>query len=140
MRAGPGQGRGFALWIENAMKVTLQPSGAVLDVERGERILDAARRLGYDCPQSCRNGNCHICASLLVNGRVRQAGQIHDHGEVFACLAEPEEECVLLWDGVLAPGELPMRELNCQLIACDEGGGRSEEHTSELQSQSNLVC
>ena len=29
------------------MKVTLQPSGAVLDVDAGEAILDAARRLGY---------------------------------------------------------------------------------------------
>ncbi|HAV03852.1 MAG TPA: CDP-6-deoxy-delta-3,4-glucoseen reductase, partial [Pseudomonas sp.] len=50
------------------MKVTLQPSGAVLDVRPGERLLDAAKRLGYECPQSCRNGNCHICASLLVEG------------------------------------------------------------------------
>jgi CDP-4-dehydro-6-deoxyglucose reductase len=123
MRAKLGQGRRFALWIEDVMKVTLQPSGAVLDVEPGERILDAARRLGYDCPQSCLNGNCHICAALLVNGRVRQAGQSHDHGEVFTCLAEPEQECVLLWDGVLAPGELPVRELNCQLIECLDAGG-----------------
>ncbi|MES2817462.1 MAG: CDP-6-deoxy-delta-3,4-glucoseen reductase [Pseudomonadota bacterium] len=105
------------------MKVTLQPSGAVLDVERGERILDAARRLGYDCPQSCRNGNCQICAALLVNGRVRQAGDVHDHGEVFTCLAEPEQDCVLLWDGVLAPGELPVQELSCQLIECLDVGG-----------------
>ena len=50
------------------MKVTLQPSGAVLEIQAGERILDGARRLGYDCPQSCRNGNCHICAALLVEG------------------------------------------------------------------------
>ena len=105
------------------MKVTLQPSGAVLDVERGELILDAARRLGYDCPQACRNGNCQICAALLVNGRVRQRGESHDHGEVFACLAEPEEDCVLLWDGVLAPGELPVRTLSCQLISCEAVGG-----------------
>ncbi|MDC6705849.1 2Fe-2S iron-sulfur cluster-binding protein, partial [Leclercia adecarboxylata] len=64
------------------MKVTLQPSGAVLDVRPGERFLDAARRLGYECPQSCRNGNCHICASLLVEGRVQQAGEVRDHGEL----------------------------------------------------------
>jgi len=105
------------------MKVTLQPSGAVLDVERGELILDAARRLGYDCPQACRNGNCLICAALLVDGRVRQRGESHDHGEVFACLAEPEEDCVLLWDGVLAPGELPVRTLSCQLVSCEDVGG-----------------
>lgn len=105
------------------MKVTLQPSGAVLEVERGELILDAARRLGYDCPQACRNGNCQVCAALLVNGRVSQRGESHDHGEVFACLAQPEEDCVLLWDGVLAPGELPVRTLSCQLIGCEAVGG-----------------
>jgi CDP-4-dehydro-6-deoxyglucose reductase len=105
------------------MKITLQPSGAVLEVERGELILDAARRKGFECPQACRNGNCQICAALLVNGRVRQRGESHDHGEVFACLASPEEDCVLLWDGVLAPGELPVREMSCQLIDCEPRGG-----------------
>ena len=43
-------------------------------VRAGERILDAARRLGYECPQACRNGVCHVCAALLVEGRVQQAG------------------------------------------------------------------
>ena len=105
------------------MKVTLNPSGAVLEVRTGERILDAARRLGYDCPQSCRNGNCHICAALLVEGRVQQGASTLDHGELFTCLAEPLEDCVLHWDGVLAPGELPVRELACQVVACDELGG-----------------
>ncbi|AYC34763.1 CDP-6-deoxy-delta-3,4-glucoseen reductase [Pseudomonas cavernae] len=105
------------------MKVTLQPSGAVLDVHSGERILDAARRLGYECPQACRNGNCHICAALLVEGRVRQSGAELDQGELFTCLAEPLEDCMLHWDGVLAPGELPLRRLACQLLECVEVGG-----------------
>jgi CDP-4-dehydro-6-deoxyglucose reductase len=105
------------------MKVTLQPSGLELNVESGERLLDAARRQGLSCPQSCRNGNCHICSALLVEGRVRQAGASHAHGEVLACLAEPEQDCVLQWYGVLAPGELPRRRLACQLIDCSELGG-----------------
>jgi CDP-4-dehydro-6-deoxyglucose reductase len=105
------------------MKVTLQPSGLVLNVESGERLLDAARRQGLSCPQSCRNGNCHICSALLVEGRVRQAGTSHEHGEVFACLAEPEQDCVLQWYGVLAAGELPTRRLGCQLLECSELGG-----------------
>ncbi|CAK9892252.1 MULTISPECIES: CDP-6-deoxy-delta-3,4-glucoseen reductase [Pseudomonas] len=105
------------------MQVTLQPSGAVLALEPGERILDAARRLGYDCPQSCRNGNCHVCAALLVEGRVRQGGVERDHGELFTCIAEPLEDCILLWDGVLALGELPVRTLACQLSECVEVGG-----------------
>jgi len=105
------------------MQVTLQPSGAVLVLNPGERILDGARRLGYDCPQSCRNGNCHVCAALLVEGRVCQDGQERDHGELFTCIAEPLEDCVLLWDGVLALGELPVRTLACQLSECVEVGG-----------------
>lgn len=105
------------------LNVTLQPSGLTLQLHPGERILDGARRLGYECPQSCRNGNCHICAALLVEGRVRQAGVELDHGELYTCLAEPLEDCVLHWDGVLAPGELPVRELNCQVIECLDVGG-----------------
>ncbi|OLU24216.1 CDP-6-deoxy-delta-3,4-glucoseen reductase [Pseudomonas sp. PA27(2017)] len=105
------------------MKVTLQPSGAVLEVEAGEAILDAARRLGYTCPQSCRNGNCHVCAALLIEGRVRQNGAELDHGELYACIAEPLEDCVLHWDGVLLPGELPVRSLGCQVVDCIEAGG-----------------
>lgn len=112
------------------MNVTLQPSGAVLQVQPGERILDAARRLGYECPQSCRNGNCHLCAALLVEGRVEQSGVVHDHGEVFTCLAEPLEDCLLLWDGVLAPGELPLREITCQVTRCAPVGG--DVHRIEL--------
>ena len=105
------------------MQVTLQPSGAVLTLNPGERILEAAQRLGYDCPQSCRNGNCHVCAALLVDGRVRQDGEVRDHGELFTCIAEPIEDCTLLWDGVLALGELPVRKLACQLSECTDVGG-----------------
>ena len=105
------------------MRVTLQPSGAVLEILPGERILDGARRLGYECPQSCRNGNCHVCAALLVEGRVEQAGNVRDHGEFYTCIAEPLEDCIVLWDGVLALGELPVRSVSCQVIECKEVGG-----------------
>lgn len=105
------------------MRVTLQPSGAVLETLPGERILDAAQRLGYECPQSCRNGNCHVCAALLVEGQVQQAGSVRQHGEIYTCLAEPVDDCVVLWDGVLALGELPVRSLACQVVECIELGG-----------------
>jgi len=105
------------------MRVTLQPSGAVLETLPGERILDAAQRLGYECPQSCRNGNCHVCAALLVEGQVSQSGETLTHGEIYTCLAEPLEDCVVLWDGVLAPGQLPVRTFACQVTECAEVGG-----------------
>ncbi|ACO80844.1 CDP-6-deoxy-delta-3,4-glucoseen reductase [Azotobacter vinelandii CA] len=105
------------------MKVTLQPCGAEIDVNVGESILDAALRLGYECPQGCRNGNCHVCAARLLEGRVRQGDEVLAQGEVLTCQAEPLEDCVLHWDAVLAPGELPVRELSCQLVDCEDLGG-----------------
>jgi CDP-4-dehydro-6-deoxyglucose reductase len=104
------------------MRVTLQPSGAVLELVPGERILDGARRLGYDCPQAAAMA-CAMCAALLVEGRVQQAGEVRDHGEFYTCIAEPLEDCVVLWDGVLAPGELPVRKLSCQVSECVDVGG-----------------
>jgi CDP-4-dehydro-6-deoxyglucose reductase len=105
------------------MRVALQSSGAVLDVSPGESILAAAQRTGHQCPQSCRNGNCHVCAALLVSGSVRQDGQLRTHGEIYTCIAEPLQDCELLWDGVLVPGELPVRQLACQVTECLEVGG-----------------
>src|SRR2546430_8466893 len=37
-------------------------------------------------------------------------------------------------------GLLPRREARRRVLELVVGGGRSEEHTSELQSQSKLVC
>ena len=101
------------------MIVTLQPSGLTLDIQPGERILDAARRLGFDAPQSCRNGNCHVCGATLLSGSVMLADGSHAHsGDIYTCVAEPTSDCELQWEGVLAPGELPVRELACQVSEC----------------------
>lgn len=105
------------------MNITLQPSGFKLDVRPGERILEAAHRLGYECPHGCRDSACHVCAALLVEGRVRQNGVEMNQGEIFTCLAEPLEDCLVHWDGVLASSVLPVRELTCQLIECQAVGG-----------------
>lgn len=105
------------------MKVTLQPSGHVIALLPGERIIDAVRRLGFDAPQSCRNGNCHICAANLISGRVLQSGTERQRGELYTCLAEPLEDCEVEWEGVLAPGELPLRNLACQLVDIEDLGG-----------------
>lgn len=106
-----------------AVKVTLEPLGAVLEVQAGERILDAAKRLGYECPQSCRNGNCHVCQAHLLKGQVEQQGQSIELGQVLTCLAKPVTDCTLVWDGVLAPGQLPTKVLSCQVLSCQDLGG-----------------
>ena len=52
------------------VKVTLVPSGREFEAEPGERILDAARRGGFDLPHSCRRGNCLACRARVVTGSV----------------------------------------------------------------------
>lgn len=106
---------GFAL--------SLQPSGQRLQLLPGERILDGARRLGFSAPQSCRNGNCHICAASLLSGRALQAGQTRTDGELYTCLAVPLQDCELFWEGILAPHELPLNDIACQVSACEPMGG-----------------
>lgn len=105
------------------MKVTLQPSGHVIELLPGERIIDAVRRLGFDAPQSCRNGNCHICAANLISGRVLQHETERRSGVLYTCIAEPLEDCEVQWEDVLAPDELPLRTLSCQVIGIEDVGG-----------------
>src|SRR2546430_11494018 len=64
------------------------------------------------------------------------------HGPVTAAFAEPVR---LMWNGFLPVlGLLPLdlqRDVDqLVLLTADQLALRSEEHTSELQSQSNLVC
>jgi CDP-4-dehydro-6-deoxyglucose reductase len=54
---------------------------------------------------------------------VHQQGADHDHGEILVCIAEPLTDCLVQWDGVLAPGELPIRSMACQVTAIDDVGG-----------------
>lgn len=105
------------------MKVTLQPSGHVIELLPGERIIDAVRRLGFDAPESCRNGHCHICAATLISGRVLQDGIELRSGVFYTCIAEPLEDCELHWEDVLTADELPLRNLVCQLISIEDLGG-----------------
>ncbi|WVM91363.1 2Fe-2S iron-sulfur cluster-binding protein [Halopseudomonas pachastrellae] len=56
------------------MRVALEPGDLSLEIDQGETILAAARRQGFDAPNSCRNGNCHVCTAVLLKGRVSLPG------------------------------------------------------------------
>lgn len=88
------------------MRIVLQPSGACLELLPGERILDGARRLGYDCPQSCRNGNCHICAALLVEGGYAKTAR-------YAIMANSSPASPSRWKTACCIGTGCWRRVNC---------------------------
>lgn len=55
-------------------RLTIEPLGAVLDVEDGQTILDAALRQGIYLPHACCHGLCATCKVVVLDGEV-------DHGE-----------------------------------------------------------
>lgn len=99
------------------MKVVLQPSGHVLKVLPGERINDAARRLGFDIPRSCSGDSCYVCEATVISGKVRQGEEIIESGDILICMAEPLTDCELHWDQVLDANELPVHKVTSQLVS-----------------------
>src|SRR2546430_9829019 len=55
-----------------------------------------------------------------------------------ACEAQPDRYDKAKWH--TSEGTISITGTKFMNWHCSHGGGRSEEHTSELQSQSNLVC
>lgn len=70
------------------MKLTILPEKTVLDVEKGESFMDAARRAGINLASSCGGkGTCGKCKVDLVSGKVDSKARTKKLGanEVLSC-------------------------------------------------------
>lgn len=69
-------------------------------VERGETILEAVERRGYQWPYACRGGACSNCAVLLKEGEIAMPGnqilpeEAIDRGGRLTCVGVPATENV----------------------------------------------
>jgi NAD(P)H-flavin reductase/ferredoxin len=69
--------------------------------ERGETVLNAAQRAGYELPYSCRKGICGTCKCKLVSGDMRAytgdtlSAQERSAGQVLLCQARPRSDLVI---------------------------------------------
>jgi NAD(P)H-flavin reductase len=69
--------------------------------ERGETVLNAAQRAGYELPYSCRKGVCGTCKCKLASGEVRAytgdtlSAQERAAGQVLLCQARPRSDLVI---------------------------------------------
>ena len=77
----------------------------ILRYERGDTILDAARRAGLKPPFSCERGNCATCMALVDEGRVTMRANNAlspdevEAGWVLTCQAVPmSREVVVDYD------------------------------------------
>ena len=52
------------------MKVTLRPQNRVLEVNRGQTVLEAALSAHVNLPHSCKGGSCGSCRARLIDGRI----------------------------------------------------------------------
>lgn len=89
----------------------------------GETILEAGRRAGWSFPHACRNGVCERCEGRLLAGAIRNlrtgARTAAGHAgsdRVLYCVATPLSDCEIDVPDVLAPGELPVHEVGCQVV------------------------
>src|SRR2546427_5041098 len=133
----------------NGRTVTAQPDQTILDAARAAGIADIPTLCWY--PKLPIVGNCRIClvsvegqAKLLPACATKVAGGMVVQTESHAAVENRKGVLRLLLerypgDHLLNGGRArPRNEFEQYVVRY--GVVRSEEHTSELQSQSNLVC
>lgn len=75
-------------------QMTIEETGAVLDVRPNETLLNALERHGYRPDFSCRAGACGACRLQMLAGQVDPVGEAlsdaeRDEGYVLSCIARP---------------------------------------------------
>ncbi|MEO8802814.1 MAG: CDP-6-deoxy-delta-3,4-glucoseen reductase [Rudaea sp.] len=104
--------------------VTLQASGKRFDVEAGESVLDAARRVGLALPYSCLSGVCGSCKATLISGDCHyphnppsglNEAEVARH-QVLLCQAAPLSDLVVAAREVASVADMPRRTLPLKLI------------------------
>ena len=68
-------------------QLTIEPLGAVIDVEDGQTVLDAALRQGIYIPHACGHGLCGTCKVSVCSGDVD-----HGHANPFALMEFERDE------------------------------------------------
>ncbi len=84
-------------------KVTIQPSGQVLEVPASQTVLEAALETGINMPYGCRTGVCGSCKGKVIEGKVMHddylASAMTDAelaaGNALFCCARPLEDLVI---------------------------------------------
>jgi ferredoxin-NADP reductase len=87
-------------------RIRLAGSGAVLDTQSGETVLEALERHGYGPEFSCRAGACGTCRLRLLAGQVRNgvgsglSPAERTAGYVLSCVAQPVGDVTLAFAGI----------------------------------------
>ncbi len=86
-----------------AYRLTIEPLGNILEVEDGQRMLDACLRAGIWLPYACNHGLCGTCKVQVLSGEVEHnessSFALMDleraEGKCLACSATLLSDCVI---------------------------------------------
>lgn len=119
--------------------INILPKNVTLAVNEHETILEAAQAQNFYFPYGCDAGSCYVCAGQLKSGTLRLPATntlIHagdeEADDVLFCLAQPDSDCTIFMEGVLAPGEFPMINASCQVTNTSPLGNEIIEVTLRL--------
>jgi CDP-4-dehydro-6-deoxyglucose reductase len=109
-------------------RITIQPKGLVFEADENETILDAAANAGIKMLKSCDNGICEVCRATLIEGIIdTPQGQLNaqdiDVNPMLPCVSKANSELKLRQKKVLAPGEIPIQHIACQITDVTESSG-----------------
>jgi CDP-4-dehydro-6-deoxyglucose reductase len=110
-----------------AHTVTLHGTHKQFEVERGETVLEAARRAGLALPYSCLGGICGSCKATLLEGECAYPNQPptalspaeRAGHQVLLCQAVAVTDLVLVAREVPSAADIPRRVLPLKLRALD---------------------
>lgn len=112
-------------------KITIKPSGHVIEANGDEVILDAALRHGLSIPYGCRNGVCGACKGKIVRGEVAypdgRPGALSPMeeaiGQTVCCQAHARSDLELEIHEVTSSQEVPVRKMPARVVKMERLAG-----------------
>ncbi len=101
-----------------AYTVRTQPHDYQFTVEDGQTILDAALKQSILLPYGCRSGNCGVCKSQLVDGKVfyeTPPGVEMGVNEVLLCKAQAASDLVVKAEVNADSKEIEIKQMPCRI-------------------------
>ncbi len=90
-----------AIGKNTKFKITLN-SGKSIEAKAGEPLMNSLERVGKELPASCRSGECSLCRTKLISGKVFHPNGVKirksdaKYGYIHPCMAYPLEDLNLL--------------------------------------------
>jgi propane monooxygenase reductase subunit len=116
--------------VADTHRITFEPVDIEMEVDEGEKILDAAFRQGIHLMHGCREGQCSACKSYVLDGEIQMERYSTfacndaevDEGYVLLCRAHAYSDCtieLLNFDEDELLGGFPIQDVKTRITAIE---------------------